>query len=254
VRMQTPSMAELLTVWERGQSQGPLARALELLGSFIDAPSEVLARASIGQRDAWLFALREVAFGPQLAGLATCPNCSQRLEIAVDVCAIRALDTQKNQEVRHVAVGPYDVAFRLPNSLDLAQVARVADAGEAQRRLRACCLLGARRGGEEIDVGELPGNVAETVEREMQVGDPMADIQLEIECPCGNRWAALLDVASFLWRELDALSRRVIQEVHALARAYGWSERDILAMSPWRRQAYLQVAGSVDGRSVVRGR
>ena len=37
---------------------------------------------------------------------------------------------------------------------------------------------------------------------------------------------------------------RLLGHVHALARAYGWREADILAMSPARRQVYLDLAGA----------
>jgi hypothetical protein len=32
--------------------------------------------------------------------------------------------------------------------------------------------------------------------------------------------------------------------VHLLASAYGWSEGDILSMSPVRRQFYLEISGA----------
>ena len=32
---------------------------------------------------------------------------------------------------------------------------------------------------------------------------------------------------------------RLIEEVHALARAYGWTEVEAMAMAPWRRARYL---------------
>jgi hypothetical protein len=32
-----------------------------------------------------------------------------------------------------------------------------------------------------------------------------------------------------------------MRQVHTLALAYGWREIDILAMSSWRRQAYLEM-------------
>jgi hypothetical protein len=32
-----------------------------------------------------------------------------------------------------------------------------------------------------------------------------------------------------------------VREVHLLASAYGWRESDILAMTPWRRQLYLEL-------------
>jgi len=37
---------------------------------------------------------------------------------------------------------------------------------------------------------------------------------------------------------LSARARRLLRDVHELARAYGWSERDILELSLTRRLAY----------------
>jgi hypothetical protein len=34
-----------------------------------------------------------------------------------------------------------------------------------------------------------------------------------------------------------------MREVHTLAAMYGWRETDILAMSAWRRQRYLEMIG-----------
>ena len=44
---------------------------------------------------------------------------------------------------------------------------------------------------------------------------------------------------AFLWDEVDVRARRLLDEVHALAGAYGWSEQRILALSEARRRAYL---------------
>jgi len=35
-----------------------------------------------------------------------------------------------------------------------------------------------------------------------------------------------------------------LSDVHTLARAYGWRERDILTLSPTRRQFYLNMVGA----------
>ncbi len=65
--------------------------------------------------------------------------------------------------------------------------------------------------------------------------------------PLANRtrrgfvFSVAFDIVSFLWNELNAWAIRTLREVHILASAYGWSETDILAMSPWRRQFYLEV-------------
>jgi hypothetical protein len=78
----------------------------------------------------------------------------------------------------------------------------------------------------------------------MAKADPLADIQLALSCPfCGLGWKAAFDIVSFLWREIESLAGRLLRDVHTLAFAYGWHERDILALSPMRRQFYLALIG-----------
>ena len=79
----------------------------------------------------------------------------------------------------------------------------------------------------------------------MARADPQADVTFSITCPaCGHAWQAIFDIVSFFWREVNAWSYRLLYEVHLLASAYGWREADILAMSPWRRQCYLEMTGT----------
>jgi hypothetical protein len=47
-----------------------------------------------------------------------------------------------------------------------------------------------------------------------------------------------------LWVELQRAAERTFVEIDALARAYGWAEKDVLGMSAMRRAAYLQLAGA----------
>jgi hypothetical protein len=74
----------------------------------------------------------------------------------------------------------------------------------------------------------------------LAASDPGADITADIECPCGAVWAEAIDIRSILWTELTRWVQRRLLEVHQLALAYGWAERDILEMSPYRRSFYLE--------------
>ena len=72
--------------------------------------------------------------------------------------------------------------------------------------------------------------------------DPMAEIQIQLACPaCTQHWPLILDIASFVWTEIATQAKRLLAEVHILARAYGWREADILAMSDRRRRHYLDM-------------
>jgi hypothetical protein len=79
----------------------------------------------------------------------------------------------------------------------------------------------------------------------MARSDPQADVRLESACPaCAHRWSSPFDIFCYLWSEIEDWAERLIREVHALALAYGWSERDIIAMSPRRRRLYLDMMGA----------
>ena len=50
------------------------------------------------------------------------------------------------------------------------------------------------------------------------------------------------DVAAFLWASVERWALLTLRDVHQLALAYGWGEGDVLALSPLRRQLYLEMA------------
>jgi hypothetical protein len=72
--------------------------------------------------------------------------------------------------------------------------------------------------------------------------DSLAETLLDLRCPaCKDEWQIAFDIASFLHAEVDAQARRLLREVHTLARGYGWHEAEILAMSARRRRDYLEL-------------
>ena len=76
----------------------------------------------------------------------------------------------------------------------------------------------------------------------MEELDPLAFLPLSIECArCKHQWLVLLDIGTLLWQEISVSAERLLQDVHTLALAYGWSETEILSMSDARRKNfYLQ--------------
>ena len=46
-------------------------------------------------------------------------------------------------------------------------------------------------------------------------------------------------LAGFVWTELSGRARRVLGDVATLARAFGWTEGQVMALPEKRRAAYL---------------
>jgi uncharacterized protein (UPF0212 family) len=241
--MRALSASELLSLWERGLAQSPIERALTLLAAANpEAAPDDMARLSIGQRDAQLLTLREWMFGSQLVSLASCPGCGEQLELAFDVSDIRASQAHQGQALS-ASVAGYEVDVRLPNSLDLAAIAGHSSP-EARRLLFDRCVVRVQRDGADAPLDQLPEDVKTAISEQMALADPQADVELALACPaCGHQWQAIFDIAAFFWSEINAWAIRLLREVHALASVYGWREADIVALSPMRRQLYLDMIG-----------
>jgi base plate protein len=235
------STSKLLSAWEQGLGQQPAERALTLL-AVTDAESmrSSLAKLCIGRRDERLLSLRERLFGPELNCLADCPNCNERLEFTLLASELRQSGIDAPPESLSLTVDNWQIEFRLPNSEDLLEIADVRNAVAGRNLLIERCILSVVRNEQAEAVDQLAEQVVNAVVQKMSDSDPQADVQLSLSCPgCREQWQESFDIAGFLWSEVNAWARRIIREVDALARVYGWSEADILALTPLRRQIYL---------------
>lgn len=223
----------LLTVWERAVDRHPIDRALLLFAlAEPDTPSDRLADVCLSHRNSRLWALQRACFGDRLAVWVDCPACGERLEIELDAAGIPAAPADVPDRVE---IAGY--SFRRPTSRHLAEIADAPDQEAAARRLLIAC-------AESPDAlprdEEALANLLDLVDAAMDDADPGADLSLSIDCPaCGHADAAVLDIGEVLWDEFEKLAGGVLDDVGTLARAFGWSERDILAMSETRRAAYL---------------
>jgi hypothetical protein len=245
--------ARLLEVWERGYGASPARRGLALLQAALPGhPWARLAALSVGQRDLCLLALREATFGRSLNAFARCPHCGAALEVALETRALRLAEVEEDpQPPAPIAWsdGPLEVLFRLPSSDDLLALEQAPrpehDPGAPELFLLERCLLAASVDGAPSTASELPPSTRERLAQQMEAHDPQANIEMLLACAqCGHRWTVLFDIVAWLWQEVESEARRTVREVHALAAAYGWHERDVLALSPWRRQLYLGLVGA----------
>lgn len=242
--MHTPTPAQLLQVWERGGDPSAAARGLLLLGCSCDdeAGIDELAALPLGRRDARLLELRERLFGAAIDAVASCPQCATAVEATFRCDDLRLPDAgPAAPTLEHVARG-IRVQFRLPDSHDLLALEHCGDAAAARGLLLERCVLAAQSGGEPRDARNLPHALQAEIAQAMAQADPQADLQLALRCPdCGHAWQPLFDIAGFLWQELHAWALHMLREVDTLAASYHWAEADILALSPRRRQAYLEL-------------
>ena len=241
--MRAPGPNELMERWERAQALPTVERPLALLATVDDAAAWAeWERMPLGRRDAQLLALREQTFGPELQCLADCPRCQTPVEFSVPARELQLPPANDDLPLSLTRAG-LTLAFRLPNTTDLAAAATERDPAAARRRLFTRCLLSAtREDGAAVAPDAVPDDLVHAAGERMAEADAQADVVFALRCPqCGGAWEASFDVTAFFWQELQTWARRLLREVHELASAYGWSQGEILALSPARRHAYLEL-------------
>lgn len=222
-----------LDVWEAGSTRHPLDRRLVLLaGANPHASIEDLAALDVQQRDRALLEIRRDTFGDRFELQASCDRCAIALEFEASAEALMEMAPATDPAVDSAE---WHVEFRLPNSIDLASA--ITDGDD----LFAVCVTKAQRAGEAAAVEEIPVSVRAQVEDAMAALAPASDIEFAVICEeCQTETILPFDAGEILWREVSMQARRLLTEIVLLARAFGWDESQILALSPRRRRTYLE--------------
>jgi hypothetical protein len=170
-----------------------------------------------------------------------CPatGCGEQVEIELPLAALTASAREGTGEA------PAEVSWegetfrpRRPTGRDLR--------GWRERSPSDAEILAALGGPRVAD--SAPPELVAAVEEALAAVDPLVDVRVRSECPaCGEDLDVTVDVEG----EMVALGRRwqdeLLLSVAALARALGWSEREILALPPWRRRRYLAMVERAAG-------
>jgi hypothetical protein len=224
----------ILALWERAVGLRRWTRDDALLRDA-GGPS------ALGDRNRALLALRNALFGPSWPLRSDCPACATACEFAIDSVALaEGLDVQPRAD----AGAGFDwrgrpIAVRAPSAEDLRGIAQHDDVAGAARALLARCLP------PGFDLSQLGEDELEALEDRIESLDPAAAISFALTCPdCGHQWPAPVDVADALWTELQRAAELSLTDIDALARAYGWTEEQVMSLSPVRRAAYLQLVAA----------
>lgn len=233
--LRTPTGADELAAG--GGAIAILDRLLAAVGGHAVAPGSA-AHLPVCDRDRLLARLYRDLFGDRIDADAVCAGCGTSFAVQFSIS-----DVAEAQRPRHPPGidGPDgesryrldDVAFRLPSTADLDAVATVPP--ESRRRaLLECCVVAG-------DVGDRES----ALEAAMAALGPTLDIDVDCRCPhCDRAQPLRFDIASFLLKSLGNDRRFLLREAHRIARAYGWSHAEIMALPRTERQDFVRL---IDG-------
>lgn len=242
-----PRETDLLLVWERGRGVKPARRGLMMLATaFPELEREDLAAWSIGTHNRKLIALFQMLFGQRVMGGAVCPACEETLGFDLSLDQLGFSEAVVTPELREESFGEYTIGFRPPRVAHLHQATTLPNLSEAYAYLVRASLESVALAGRTLEPEELPPEVIAAVGAQIAQLDPGAEILLAMTChTCAYAWQINFETSAFLWQRIALVAKRLLTETAMLARAYGWSEREILEMTATRRETYLELMGEI---------
>ena len=229
-----------------------LAAVTTRIGDAAPVTPDLVRSLTIGDRERLLLGLAAGTFGPDLDVVARCPapDCGELIELSLSLgdfirlpVAVAGAEHDLTIESR---TGPRCVRVRLPRGSDQEEAAHLAkaDPAAAARHLLSRCVLAITDQDGRTVSDDALADFAPALEDAIAAIDPAAEHISEAPCPaCGGTIRAVLDGFSLLASGLAAADR-LYAEVDTVARAYHWSEAEILSLPVARRRRYLDLIGA----------
>jgi hypothetical protein len=223
---------DLLDIADEGHSLDWISRGLMLAASaWPHSSPEQCATLPIGVRDRLVMALRLQTFGRNVSLRFRCDACGSDLVARLDLGAILSAHGSSPPASVTIELNGETIEARLPTSEDLLATAGLPSLDGEWALYRRCLTS-----DTQVDATAIRQRIAQA----LAAADPLAALDVELACAeCGARYSAPFDIVTCFWKEIEAAAWRAALDVHLLASAYGWSEEQVLSMSPARRARYL---------------
>jgi hypothetical protein len=223
--------ARLLEAWDRACAATEVARGAVLAQQLGLQP--VAVAATVARTAASMIELHRTFFGDIAEMIMTCASCGESLEVEVDLAACGA--GQSTADRREIVTGAGPMVVRALTITDLIVVRDCIDPVDA--------LLERLVPDGADDRAALSADDRELIDAVAQDLAGAAGTVISARCPgCGALGRSGLDPTALVWERVERWALDQLAVVAALARAYGWSETEVLALSPTRRARYLELA------------
>lgn len=243
----------LLDAWELCQRHRRDELAVALLELFSGLTAEQCLSLPVGQRDRVLLSAYKRNFSAALEVLDECDDCGEAIEFSLRVDELLSAHDGTMPEKLRIEADGWTIDCAPLHSLAIIRAQHDAIAADDVRSIGKHVvehlIEGVHRGDKPQTTDDLPQHVFEQVAEGCYAADPFAEISVQPRCPeCGLEWTAVIDVTEFVKQRVNTLAQKLLLQIHRLALFYGWGEQAILALTPARRAAYLELTYTEAGR------
>lgn len=227
-----------------------IACLTQRIGDRLEPSRGQLLQLTAGDRERLVLAVCARLLGPEADLVVSCPACRDLCEVPIrfaDIIAVRP-STSDDRCLLTAGDGNWTARICPPTGHGLEAVSR-GGAGAERQLLETCLRELHDPAGRGVARESLPEECEAQLADAVAALDPLAECRIGVDCPhCAARFDTLLDGFTLLRTALgDANS--LYGDIYRMARAYHWSEADILALPLRRRRHYMAIAAAQEARS-----
>jgi hypothetical protein len=165
-----------------------------------------------------------------------CSECREPFHVPLDLARLPVYPAGGGNTSADVITTAGRVRVRVPTGADQIRIAQADDDAAAARLLVALCVAPADGPSRNGTPAQFSAEDLVAIDAALDELAPNLPWAAEAPCPeCGHVNVIPIDVAGWLTRLADGPTA----DVHEIATAYGWSEREILALTRTQRLKYL---------------
>jgi hypothetical protein len=212
---------------------GPRAHvATRVIAACLRCDDAAALELPIPVRTLLLLGVSELSLAEPVEAHLRC-DCGETamIELGMEELARFALDRHCDELIARA--GDRSVTLRLPTGRDQLRWAELAGEHDVAREVLA----------DLVVEGELTDDLLVAADAVLSEADPLVDLELETRCPaCDNALSRHVDLERIALTRLRNARRVLLEQVHALASAYHWTEATIGALPAWRRAEFAVLA------------
>jgi hypothetical protein len=209
--------------------------ATRVIATCLRCDEDAIWSLAVRDRILLLLALSELSLADPVEAHLKC-RCGEVAVIELGTEELARFATGRHRTELVVRAGDATATLRLPTGRDQLGWAAL-DSGDVARAALSQLVIAGEQPLSDALVAAADALLAEV--------DPLIELSLESTCPgCAAPLARAVDLERIALTRLRNARRVLLEQVHALAATYHWSEAAIAELPAWRRAEYAALAAT----------
>jgi hypothetical protein len=205
-----------------------------VLAACLHCEESAVWQLAVQTRLLLLLGISELSLADPVEAHVPC-GCGEVAMIELTASELARFAAERHRDQLVARAGDAAVTLRLPTGVDQLRWAQLDPRGDIVRGVLA----------DLVVAGDLTDELVVAADALLGEVDPLVDFELESICPhCRTPLAQPVDLERIALARLRHARRTLLEQVHAIAAAYHWTEPTIAALPPWRRAEYAALASA----------